>query len=127
MKKQILVIDDEEGVRKSFVLALEDEPCEVTAAASGEKGIEEFKAKKFDLVFLDLRMPGMNGVETLRAIRGLNRDVPVYIVTAFHEEFFEDLKKANQDGIEFELAEKPITAEQIVMIVKGIFEKPVNF
>ena len=45
------------------------------------------KARKYDLVFLDLKMPGLNGVETLRELRQMDQDLPIYIVTAFHEEF----------------------------------------
>lgn len=121
MAKQILVIDDEEAVRKSFILALEDEDCEVTAADGGPKGLEAFRHKEYDLVFLDLRMPEMNGVQVLRAIRKINQEVPVYIVTAFHEEFFDELKVANQEGVLFELVEKPVTTERIILIVKSVF------
>ncbi|MDP3920554.1 MAG: response regulator [Candidatus Omnitrophota bacterium] len=121
MSKQILVIDDEEAVRKAFLLALEDSGYEITTVDAGRKGIEAVKNGHFDLIFLDLRMPGFNGVQTLRGIREVNRDVPVYIVTAFHKDFMVELKSASEEGIQFELAEKPVASDQIVGIAKGVF------
>ncbi|MGH7889735.1 MAG: response regulator [Thermodesulfobacteriota bacterium] len=124
MHKRILVIDDEEAVRKSFVLALEDADCSVETAESGYKGIKKVRNAKHDLIFLDLKMPGMNGVETLIEIRKIDKEVPVYIVTAFHKEFFDQLKSAEEMGTKFELARKPLSADQIVLITKGILEWP---
>ncbi len=122
MPRRILVIDDETGIRKSFMLAFEDTPYEVQTAESGEKGIAMAKKSKYDLAFLDLKMPGMNGVETLRELRKMDRDVPIYIITAFHQEFFDQLKKAKEDKLDFELLQKPVDSEKLVAIVRAIFE-----
>lgn len=122
MSKRILVIDDEPGIRKSFVLAFEDTPYEVKTAESGEKGIAMAKKSKYDLVFLDLKMPGINGVETLRELRKMDRDVPIYIITAFHQEFLDQLKSAKKDQLDFELLQKPVDSEKLVAIVRAIFE-----
>ena len=124
MKKRILVIDDEKGIRKSFVLALEDTEYEVDGAESGMKGISLHKEKKYDLIYLDLKMPGLNGVETLQKIRATDGDVPIYIITAFYEEFFTDLKKAHEQGLYFEVLKKPIDLEQILFVTKCILEGP---
>ena len=124
MHKRILVIDDEEAIRKSFALALEDTDCWVETVESGYKGIEKVRTAKRDLIFLDLKMPGMNGVETLMEIRKIDKDVPVYIVTAFHKEFLDQLKVAEEERIRFELARKPLSADQIVLITKSILEWP---
>ena len=122
MNKRILVIDDERSVRKSFTLALEDLDYHLDTVESGEKGIEMEKAQPYDLIFLDLRMPGMNGVETLRAIKKIDKDALVYIVTAFHKEFFTGLKDAMKDGIEFDLLKKPIGIDEIQLVVKSVLE-----
>jgi DNA-binding response OmpR family regulator len=124
MSKRILVIDDEEAVRKSFILALEDTDYQVETVELGEKGLKKIQTTKYDLVFLDLKMPGMNGVETLRELRKIDKSVPVYIVTAFHKEFFDQLKGAADDGIGFEIAKKPLSSDRIVLITKGILEGP---
>ena len=122
MPKRILVIDDEESVRKSFELALEDTGYVVKTAASGERGIAMKERDPYDLIFLDLRMPGMNGVETLSALRRTDPHVPIYIVTAFYVEFLDQLKKARSEGVAFEVLQKPVGADQIVAVVKGVLE-----
>lgn len=121
-EKQILVIDDDEAIRKSFALALEDTGYRVDTAESGEKGVEMERKTRYKLIFLDLKMPGMNGVETLREIRNIDDNVPVYVITAYHKEFFDQLLNAAEDGINFEVLEKPIGGEQITSVAKSILE-----
>jgi len=122
MSKRILVIDDEPSIRKSFLTALEDTEYLVETAESGEVGIEKLKKQKYNLIFLDLNMPGLNGVETLRELREIDKDVPIYIVTAFHAAFTDQLKKAAEDMVDFELLKKPLSANQIVSITRGILD-----
>ena len=125
--KRILVIDDDEAIRKLFLLSLEGKGFQIDTAESGEKGIEIMQQTKYDLIYLDLKMPGMNGVETLRDLRKMNKDVPVYIITAFHEEYFDQLKAAEEDGIDFELLKKPFDSEQLVLVTKGILDGPERY
>ena len=127
MPKRILVIDDEEAVRKAFLLALEDTDYEVDTAESGAKGIEFKKNKSYDLIFLDLKMPEMNGVETLLKLRKMDEEVAVYIVTAFYGEFFEELERAEEDGVYCEVLRKPISADEIVLVSKSILEGPIGY
>ena len=124
MTKRILVIDDEEAIRMSFTYSLEDTGYGVDTAATGREGIEMAGITRYDLVFLDLKMPGMNGVETLRELRKKHKNVPIYIITAFHLEFLDQLKKAQKEGIEFELLKKPIGSSDIVHVVRSILEGP---
>lgn len=124
MSKNILVIDDDEQVRLAFVLALEDEGFDLDTVESGEKGLEKIKGRKYNLIFLDLKMPGLNGVETLRELRKLDKEVPVYIVTAFHQEFFDQLKNLRNDGIHFELVSKPMNRGQIILVTNSILRGP---
>ena len=124
VRRRILVIDDEEAIRKSFILAFEDSDYQVDTAESGEKGIEMAKRSEYDLVFLDLKMPGLDGVTTLRQMRRIDEDVPVYIITAFHEEFFGQLKSLQKDGIDFEVFRKPMENDQIVLITDSILKGP---
>lgn len=124
MSARILVIDDDLAIRKSFALALEDTDFTVDTAASGEQGVEMEGQNNYQLIFLDLKMPGLNGAETLRKIRETNTVTPIYIITAFHDEFFSQLKKAQNDGLYFELLRKPLDSEQIIMVTRGILEGP---
>jgi CheY-like chemotaxis protein len=120
MGKRILVIDDDSGVRKAFELSLKGTGYQVDTAESGEEGIELWKNDPYDLIYLDLKMPGMNGVETLLELRNMDRTVPIYIVTAFYEEYFDELKSAREEGIDFELLRKPFSSDDIVLVTTGI-------
>jgi len=122
MSERILVIDDDEAVRRSFVLALEDTDYHVDTAETGRKGIEMQKSIGYNLIFLDLKMPGLNGAETLRELRRSDKMTPVYIVTAFHEEFLLELKSLRQDRINFELLRKPIGLDEIIEITKAVLQ-----
>lgn len=123
MGKSILVIDDDIHIRKVFKMVLEIENYDVDTAASGEEGIKMFSEKDYDLTFLDIRMPGINGVETLKRLRILNKVKPIYIITAFHEQFLSQLNELKENNIKFELANKPLKREQILMIVDSMLEE----
>lgn len=123
MSKYILIIDDKEGVRDSFLLALEDSPYTIDTASTGEDGIEKAKKRRPDLVFLDLTMPGMGGVNTLRQLIIVCPGVKVYIVTAFFLEYMQELEKLRIDGIDFEICKKPIDISQIQRIVDGVLDE----
>ena len=123
MVKHILVIDDDRIIRKLYMHSLEDTSFQVDTAESGEKGLELHGEFNYDLIFLDLNMPVMNGIEVLRKIRKTDSDTPVYIVTAFYKEFLEEISSAIEDGIKFEITHKPISPNQIVLIAKGTIEK----
>ncbi len=122
MNKRILVIDDDLAIRKSFALALEDADCQVDTAESGEEGTDKASNTKYDLIFLDLKMPGINGVETLIRLRDDGHKMPIYIITAFHEEFMDQLRVAADEGYDFEVMQKPIGSEYLARITKAILE-----
>ncbi|MBK1699805.1 response regulator [Thiococcus pfennigii] len=120
MTYEILVIDDEEFVRDAFTLALTVEPVyHVRTADSGQTGLSMAREQRPDLIFLDLNMPKMSGVEVMRALLGEDPTLRIYIVTAFHREFMEELRDARDSGLAFELARKPLGAEQIRTVVHG--------
>ncbi|MBU2455856.1 MAG: sigma-54 dependent transcriptional regulator, partial [Proteobacteria bacterium] len=79
----ILVIDDDDQLRISFCKLLKEEKYSVMGAASGEAGLDIVKLNALDLVILDMRLPGMNGMETYRQIKKIDAKLPVIIVTAF--------------------------------------------
>ncbi len=118
----ILIIDDDPAVRGAFNLILEDAGFEVREAESGVQGIELVKAQRPDLIFLDLRMPGMDGVETLRRLKAIDNKLNVYIVTAFANEYMDQLKVAHNEGLSFQIASKPLSSKQIKHIVSSMAE-----
>lgn len=123
MMKRILIIDDEIIFRKLFSRALEDTPYAVDTAESGEMGLELFKKSRYDLIFLDLYMPGISGIDVLREIRKTDNEVPVHIVSAFYKEFLEELNIAANDGLKFEITHKSVTLDQIVLIAQETLER----
>ena len=85
MSKKILVVDDEEHVRQLFKEELLEEGYEVFLASNGEEAIGMVDEVKPDLVTLDVRMPGMDGIEVLRVLKEKNRDLPMIMCTAYPE------------------------------------------
>lgn len=85
MAKKILVVDDEEHVRQLFKEELTEEGYEVFLAADGEEAIRMVDEVQPDLVTLDVRMPGMDGIEVLRVLKEKRRDLPMIMCTAYPE------------------------------------------
>jgi len=122
MTKRILVIDDDEGIRKLFLRALEDTPYQVDTAESGEEGVKMHDVYRYELIFLDLNMPGMNGIETLSAIRANDKEIPIYIITAFHQDYLEAITDIYEKGLKFKIAHKPLSIDYIVSIATETLE-----
>jgi CheY-like chemotaxis protein len=120
MVQRILVIDDDAAVRGAFQLVLSDIGFTVLLASDGLQGIALAEAERPDLIFLDLKMPGMDGVETMRRLLAMDKTLNIYIVTAFAQEYLVDLKKAQAEGMTFQLANKPLSGAQIRHIAKSV-------
>ncbi|WDP88563.1 MAG: sigma-54-dependent Fis family transcriptional regulator [Desulfobacter sp.] len=80
---KILIIDDDDQLRTSFSNLLREEGYDVVSAASGEAGLEIVETTPLDLVILDVRLPGINGIDAFKAIKKIDATLPVIIVTAF--------------------------------------------
>jgi DNA-binding NtrC family response regulator len=122
MEKLILVVDDEEGICDSFSMALEGSKYKLVTASCFDDAVKKIKAKKPDLMFTDLKMPGKSGVELVEAILSKHPDVRVYVVTAFYEEYMEGLHRLNDAGLDFNVMRKPVGLEQIRMVVDSVFD-----
>ena len=81
--KCIMVVDDEENIRFLYKEELIDEGYEVILASSGNEALELLKKNKPDLITLDIKMPGMDGIETLRRIKEIDKNMPVILCTAY--------------------------------------------
>lgn len=92
-KKKILVIDDEADFLKVIKIRLEANDYEVITALNGKEGLGKVKQEKPDAVLLDILMPEIDGLSVLRKIRRYNKNLPVFIITAFSNE--ERFKLAN--------------------------------
>ena len=97
--KKILVVDDELEFLSMIRLRLEANDYEVITATNGKEALEKVKQEKPDAVLLDILLPGMNGLEVLKKIRHENKNLPVFIITAFSSaERFELANKFSASG-----------------------------
>jgi len=110
-KTKILIVDDQEVVRLSYLRSLGSEHCNVDVAGSGEEALQAMGQRRFDLVLLDLRMPGMDGMDVLRTIKRMWPDTQVVIITGYPT--VETAKEAVRLGAHDYLA-KPLGPDDIV-------------
>ncbi|OPY80653.1 MAG: Sporulation initiation phosphotransferase F [Syntrophorhabdus sp. PtaU1.Bin153] len=94
---RLLVVDDEENIRFLFKEELEEEGYEVDLASSGLEALSRIKESPYDLVVLDIKMPGMSGIQTLTEIKNTNKDLPVILCSAYGE-FKQDFTSWVSDG-----------------------------
>jgi signal transduction histidine kinase/AmiR/NasT family two-component response regulator len=116
---RILVIDDEDSVRKILYQMLKAKGYEVVVASNGQEGIERFQEEPFDLVFTDLGMPKMSGWEVGRTLKGINPKVPVALITGWGVELNKD--KMKESGIDL-VVSKPFNFDQVVRLVSEAME-----
>jgi signal transduction histidine kinase/ActR/RegA family two-component response regulator len=114
---RILVVDDEAPLRDILREMLEHEGHEVSVAGSGHEALELFGAEKFDAVFTDIGMPGMNGWELARSIRDRDAHVPVAVITGWGNVV--DHQEQSDAGINW-VVTKPFTAERIVELTHDV-------
>jgi len=114
---QVLVVDDEPAVGDLIKNALEMGRYQVTTTLSSLAALEIIKQKHFDLIFLDLLMPGLDGGDLFKHIREIDKDIPVVIVTGYpHSEVME---KAMEHG-PFMVIKKPFTISDVLNTVRSI-------
>ncbi|GBD96516.1 MAG TPA: sigma-54-dependent Fis family transcriptional regulator [Nitrospirae bacterium] len=118
-QSKILVIDDEEFITRALRQHLEKEDREVLTAGTGEEGLEIFKTDVPDIVILDLNMPGISGIDTLKSIRKLSSDVVVIIITAHGD--IETAVSAIKLGA-YDFIEKPFELDRISVLIKKAME-----
>jgi two-component system, response regulator, stage 0 sporulation protein F len=94
---KILVVDDEENIRLLFKEELEEENYEVEVASNGYDALEKLKSSHFDLVVMDIKMPGLDGIQALNEIKKIDKDQPVILCSAYGE-FKQDFSSWASDG-----------------------------
>ena len=119
-KATILIVDDEEGIVESLTGILEDEGYAVMSASSGEKALKRFDEHIPDLILLDVWMPGMDGIETLKHIRERNRNTSVIMVSG-HSNIDTAVDAIKLGAYDF--LEKPLSLEKVLILVKRALEK----
>jgi len=83
---RVLLLEDDANIVELLSIHLHDLGCEVVAVANGQEGLTAVLEQSFDLVILDLMLPGMNGMDVCRRIRQTDRHTPILILSAKSEE-----------------------------------------
>ena len=116
----ILVVDDDEPNRTTLSRILEREGYAVAHANNGREGLEILRSRTIDLVLTDLKMPGMTGIDLLRAIRTVDPDVQVVVMTAFGT--VETAVEAMKEGA-YDFVTKPIKRLDLTQCIRQALEK----
>src|SRR6478736_9594569 len=120
MKPRILVVDDEAEIRRSVRMILEYEGYEVMEASSGPEGVALAERETPDLVFLDIKMPGMDGLEALQRIKGSNDSIPVVIISGHGT--VSTAVEATKAGA-FDFIEKPLASERVLLTIRNALDQ----
>jgi DNA-binding response OmpR family regulator len=118
---RVLVIEDQEDLAALYERALTQDGFRVTKAYTGEEGVALFEDRGADAVVLDITLPEMHGVQTLQAIRGLNTNVPVVVVTGETSE--ETRRQCERLGVQGYLS-KPAHQRDITAALRGALADP---
>jgi two-component system, NtrC family, response regulator HydG len=116
----LLVADDDPGLRESLERTLTREGYRVVLASDGRAALERVQAGGIDLIVTDLKMPGLTGLELLRAAKAIMPDVDVILLTAFGT--VEEAVKAMKDGA-YDFLTKPFRREQLIKLIDKALER----
>ena len=116
MKARILVIDDEAAIRDSLRMILEYEDYRFLGAANGPEGIAMAQRERPDLVLLDIKMPGMDGMEVLRTLRARTRALPIVMISG-HGTTATAVDAIKSGATDF--LEKPLSSERVIVTLKN--------
>ena len=94
---KILLVDDEDGFRRPMEFWLKAKGYKVTGVNNGAAALAEIERERPTIVYLDMKMPGMNGIETLTKIRANDKTLPVIMITAYGTP--QDMKEAEKLGV----------------------------
>jgi DNA-binding NtrC family response regulator len=116
----ILVVDDERNIRKNLTMVLEAAGYKVDATGDGEDAILKCKEQPYDIAFIDIQMPKMDGLEVLRYLRGLRPKMAIVMLTAYGtvSRAVEAMKLGAMDFLE-----KPFDPKAIQLLCKEILER----
>jgi len=120
--RRVLIVDDEDDFRSIVKEILTDESFNVSDASNGLTAVEIFRNSPFDAVLIDLRMPHMDGIDTMHELRKINPHIPVIILTAFGD--IPTAVEAVKEGA-YDFITKPPEFDKLIKVLKtaaGIYE-----
>ncbi len=119
-KATILIVDDEESIVETLTGIFEDDGYEVVSASTGEKALEYFNDFSPEVVLLDVWMPGMDGIETLKMIREKNSDVSIIMISGHSN--IDTAVQAIKFGA-YDFLEKPLSLEKVLVLTGRAVER----
>ena len=119
---KILIVDDEEEILKSLGGGLEDEGYEVLTSRDGQEAMELVRTRHPEIILLDIWLPGMDGIETLKAIKEFDADLEVVIMTGHGT--VNTAVQAIKDGA-FDFLEKPLSLDSVLDVIRRITEQTI--
>ncbi|TNF54716.1 sigma-54-dependent Fis family transcriptional regulator, partial [bacterium] len=119
-KAKILIVDDEEKILQTMQGSLEDEDYEVLTAKDGQEAIDKVRAENPDLIFLDIWLPGMDGMETLKAIKEHDSNLDVVLMTG-HGTMSTAIQAIKLGAFDF--LEKPLSLDNILAVANSALEQ----
>ncbi|HUX60915.1 MAG TPA: sigma-54 dependent transcriptional regulator [Ignavibacteriaceae bacterium] len=119
-KEKILIVDDEKIVRESLFHWFEEEGYEVDTAEDGESALRKFEKIKFDLLLVDMKMPGMSGLELLARIKAIDTESVVILITAFAS--VPTAISALKNGA-YDYVTKPVDPDELAHLVQKALEQ----
>ena len=122
-KPRILLVDDEERFRTNLQKMLGAQGLAVRAAGSGAEALEELKLNPCDVIVLDIRMPGMDGLATLKEIKRINPEVEVIILSG-HASMDAAMEINRLGGYDYLM--KPCPLEELLLKIEAAYEKKVE-
>jgi DNA-binding NtrC family response regulator len=122
-KPRILLVDDEERFRTNLQKMLGAQGLTVGAASSGEEALEELRLNSYDVIVLDIRLPGMNGLVTLGEIKKINPEVEVIILSG-HASMDAAMEINRLGGYDYLM--KPCPLEELLLKIEAAYEKKVE-
>ncbi|MFK7987218.1 MAG: sigma-54-dependent transcriptional regulator [Sandaracinaceae bacterium] len=117
MSATILVVDDEKNIRRTLRMVLEGEGYDVVDAPNAEEGLERVRAGGVDLVLLDIRLPGMSGLEALPLLRASDPALPVIVISG-HASLAEAVSAVRDGATDF--FEKPLDRDRVIVSVSNV-------
>ena len=119
-KAHILVVDDDAAIGRLFTDSLKNDDCQVTTTLSSLEALRLVATDHFDLIFLDLVMPELDGAELFRRIREVDADVPIAIITGYPDS---DLMNRAMEQGPFLVMKKPFDTAEILRVVQGFSQQ----
>ena len=118
----ILITDDDPNTRETFKDVLEAKGYKVSTATTGEEAIEQSKERPNDILFIDMKLPALNGLETYLAIKEINPRAIAVIITGYYEEMKDLVDKALEKGV-YTYLTKPLDMDKVLGLIEEIHKK----